>query len=537
MGFSRPHVCLAIAAAMTVSCTGEIADPASTAGEPGSVRRDTNDVCVPGYTGLRRLNKREYANTLRDLLGVPASVGDALPDDPLSGGFDTHAVALAVTPELYERFIDVAETAVEQALTERYDALVPCTPAANDFDDACVGDVITTFAERAYRRPLTEEDLAELRALHADASTETGDLRETLVWVFAGIVASPSVLYRPSSAKDAYALATRLSYFLWSSTPDDALLERAAAGDLVDEAVLRGEVERMLRDARARDFTRELALQWLDLRGLENKVFDGTAYPDFDPVLLGHMLDETAELVHQALAGGGDPREVLTATHGYVTPELAAHYGADAAPDADGRVALPADQRRGVLTQGAILAATAHPDRTSIPARGMWVMANLLCIAPPPPPPDDIDTSVVDAPGEMTQRERFERHRSDPSCAGCHATMDELGFGLEHYDATGAFRTDDHGLDIDAHGVLPDGRTFDGAVELADLLASDEDDTFTRCLSENLLAYAIGRIVTRGDHCELDEIVDEPGLSASELLVRIVASDAFRDVEAPEVTP
>lgn len=545
MALSRASTLLLLAAAPWMgSCTGQIADA------PDPVRADVaddvpDDRCGPAWVGVHRLNKREYANTLRDLLGVPAAVGSSLPDDPLSGGFDTNAGALTVSPELYERYVDVAETAVDQAFETNAAELVPCTPAANAFTDACVADTVLGFAKRAYRRPLTTEDRAELETLYAAAAAETGDVNATLAWVFAAVVSSPSVLYRSLDLRpdadgvaelDQHALATRLSYFLWSSTPDDRLLELADAGRLREDDVLRGEVRRMLADDRARDFTRNFTVQWLDLRGLEDKVFDSTSYPDFDSALLRQMIDETSALVHHVVAEDVDPRELLTAQYTFAAPELLAHYGAADAPrDAQGRSLLPADERRGVLTHGAVLAATAHPDRTSVPSRGMWVMENVLCLAPPPPPPPGVDTTTVEDGEPVTQRERLERHRADPSCAGCHEVMDELGFGLEEYDAVGVHRVEEHGLPIDARGTLPDGRTFDGALELAEVLANDTDGTFARCLSENLLAYAIGRIVTRADGCDLEDIAAEPALTASELLVRIVSSPAFQTEGAPEV--
>ena len=520
-----------------LSCTGQVSGGsdgpgAGAGGRTGSGPSSKPGECTPEYVGLRRLNRREYANTVRDLLGANISDLAALPVDSLVGGFDTNAVGLPMTPQLYEQYLNVTELVVEQAFSERASAIVGCTPSTRSFDDACVSGFITSFAKRAYRRPLKDEDKTELAALFTTLAVDAPDTNAALAWTSSAILTSPETLYRPpmvnaENQREGWALATRLSYFLWSSTPDERLIDLAASGELQKSEVLRAEVERMLADPKSRDFSEAFATQWLQLGGFSDHVIDTTAFPDFGAPLLGAMAEETVDLVHRVILDGA-PRDLVGTMPSKVTEGLASHYGVDFAPDAAGRTNLGA-QRRGLLTQGSMLINTSHSEKTSIPARGMWVMSNLLCVDPPPPPPAGIDTSLGEGEANQTQREIFERHSSDAACAGCHIIMDDLGFGLENYDAVGAFRTHDGEQPIDATGKLPDGRMFDGAVQMADLLADPSDPTLPGCLSEKLLAYAIGRVLTSSDAC-FATAVSEGADSTSEIIARIVQSDAFQDI-------
>jgi hypothetical protein len=313
--------------------------------------------------------------------------------------------------------------------------------------------------------------------------------------------------------------------------PDDALLDRARAGELSDAAVLREEVRRLMLDARAADFAAAFTRQWLDIGGLHTKVFDPVQFPTVDADLLTRMQAESVAMFHHVVTNDLPASELLSAQYSFLDARLAAHYGV-AGPVGDELVQtdVPADRRRGMVTHGSVLAATAHPDRTSIPARGMWVMDNLLCLAPPPPPPAEIDMSGFENDGEpTTQRERLEQHRVDPTCAGCHTTMDNLGFGLENYDAVGIWRDTENGIAVDSSGLLPDGREFSTAMELADLLANEP--LFSRCVSRNLLSYGLGRLPTADDECVLDLVAAAAGAPDSPLVdvvAEIVASDAFR---------
>ena len=508
--------------------------------------------CVPGWVGVQRLNRREYANTLRDLLGVDPSIADSLPLDARLGGFDTNASVLGITPEIYERYLAITEQAVPEALEADRARFIGCEPATSSFDDACVADTIVAFAERAYRRPLVDADLDELRALHDAAVEDTETFDETVTLVFEGVLLSPGFLYRNAvpTAEDAeepvrlddYALASRLSYFLWSSMPDDALLQAAGDGDLDEPQRLRAEVRRMLLDPRADELVAQFTRSWLDIESLGSKVFDPVAFPSVDATMLARMQAETVALTRHVIAEELPVRELLEADYSFLDAALATHYGvAGVAGDELVRTPVPSDQRRGILTHASILAATAHPDRTSIPARGMWVMDNLLCLPPPPPPPADVDVGEFDEDPDTatTQRERFEQHRTDPTCAGCHVMMDNLGFGLENYDAVGLWRDLENGIEVDASGVLPDGREFSGALELSSLVVDDPD--FARCIATNLLGYGVGRLPSDDDECTLDALVEAslatPDASFVDIIVGLVDSDAFRFQDAKESEP
>jgi Protein of unknown function (DUF1592)/Protein of unknown function (DUF1588)/Protein of unknown function (DUF1587)/Protein of unknown function (DUF1595)/Protein of unknown function (DUF1585) len=519
---------------------GTAADESTGGGEPLG--------CQPSWVGVQRLNVREYGNTLHDLLGVEASLADDLPIDARKGGFDNNASALGMTPELYERYLAVVELAVPQALAATPDRFIACTPAAATFSDPCVEQTVVAFAERAYRRELDDDDRAELAELYQAAAVDAEGFTEAVTLVFEGVLLSPSFLYRNQVAAgdqaeqelDDFALASRLSYFVWSSMPDDELFELARAGGLREPVALRVQVQRMLLDDKAEHFIEHFTRAWLDIGGLGTKVFDPTSFPEVDADLLARMQAESVALVRHVIREELPPSELLTAEYGFIDDVLAAHYGLPPVGSATPiETPLPADERRGIVTHGSVLATAAHPDRTSIPARGMWVMDNLLCLPPPPPPPADVDQGDIDEdPTEpTTQRERFEEHRANPTCAACHATMDELGFGLEHYDAVGRWRELEDGLAIDASGTLPDGRSFDGALELAAAFA--DDPVFVRCVAQNLLGYGLGRLPTTDDACTLDEIVaiaSTEEASLAEVIAELVVSDVFRyeAAEPPE---
>ncbi len=518
----------------------DVGDDAGTVDDDGGESGDPALECAPGWVGMHRLNRREYANTLVDLLGVDASVADSLPLDAAKGGFDNNASALGITPELAERYLAIAEAAVPAAIEADRDRFVSCTPANEAFDDACVQATLVPFAERAWRRTLDDDLTTELEALWTAAAANTETFDEAVVLAFEGVLIAPAFLYRtalPEAAGedveplDDFDLASRLSYFVWSSMPDDALFERARAGELSDPEVLREETRRMLLDPRASAFITSFTRQWLGIGGLHTKVFDATQFPTVDADLLARMQAETAAFVDHVVRNELPLSELLTAQYTFLDARLAAHYGvAGPAGDALELTPVPADRRRGMVTHGSVLAATAHPDRTSIPSRGMWVMDNLLCLPPPPPPPPEIDMSgFEDDETPTTQREKLEQHRVDPTCAGCHVTMDNLGFGLENFDAVGLWRDVENGIAVDSSGLLPDGREFGNPMELADLLATDP--MYARCIAQNFLSYGLGRIPTVGDQCVLDVVTAAAGSPDSTLVdvvAEVVVSDAFR---------
>jgi hypothetical protein len=411
------------------------------------------------------------------------------------------------------------------------------------------------LAERVWRRPPEPAEVDRLvRAARAPGSPgdDEGPDATHAARVRLGLelmLASPRFLFRvepePADAEpgeirpvEGYALATRLAYFLWSSTPDGELFARAADGTLGADDVLAAEVERMLAHPRARALAEGFAAQWLEIQALDTLEFDRARYPEADRALRESMRAETLALFLENLRAKRDARELLTADHTFVDARLAAHYGLDFAAGAPAdelgaglrRVSLDGTPRRGLLGHASVLAATSNPTRTSPVKRGKWVLQALLGQPPPPPPPgadrfDERPETIAAA----SMRARLAAHRADPACAVCHTRMDALGFGLEHWGPTGRWRDSADGFPIDASAELPNGARFDGADELADVLAGDP--AFVRALVEKLTVYALGRGLVRADRPTIRAVLagldaERPTLSA---MVRgIVLSPAFR---------
>lgn len=538
--------CTLLLALSVTACAGEFLVPPAAEpvpGQPAGVAAPA-PACAPSKSGMRRLNRREFANTVRGLLGTFADdLFERLPLDSRSGRFDTNAQALSVTPDLLERYLDVTDLALERALEGP--ALLPCQPSAHAATDGCVQRTVRDFAQRAWRGPLDAEALAAVDALTATAVAGTTTFKGLVQWTFAALLASPRFLFLRvdtaapgSDALDGYGLATRLSYWLTAGPPDAELLARAADGSLTAPSELKAQVRRLMATPAARQATVPFARAWLGLEGLSSKVFDASRFPGATPAFIASALAETQATVLDSFTQPLPIEALLTGTTSFLDDRLAAHYGATQGPfDAARRSALPPG-RVGLLGQAAILAATSHPDRTSIPHRGMWVMDVVLC-QQPPPAPSDVDTAAFrPSTVGLSQRAQLEQHRAQPSCRGCHAVMDPLGVGLEGFDALGAARSTDNGAAIDARGTLPDGRTFDGAQQLATLLARDNTADFVACLGDRLLSYGTGRLRDAGDVCR-DRALREAGVrTVPELLEWVATSEGFlRDATLSERAP
>jgi hypothetical protein len=417
------------------------------------------------------------------------------------------------------------------------DRILVCQPDPAAPEE-CARRILSAFARRAWRRPVSDGELARLLA-HIDVARAQGeDVERGLELAVAAALSSPNFLFRfefdpdPESLEPHplgdYELASRLSYFIWSSMPDDELLEAADAGTLHERDVLAAQVDRMLADGKADALVENFAGQWMNLRALADHEVDATAFPDFTDALRDDMVTETKLLFRDFISGERPVSELLTAEYTYLNDRLAEHYGLE--PPAGGdfaRVSLAGGERRGLLGQGSILTVTSVQTRTSPVKRGKWVLEQLLCSAPPPPPPGvpplDGETDVT---GSI--RDRMEAHRANPVCAACHQAMDPIGFALEHFDGVGAWRDKDGEYDIDATGTLPDGTSFDGAVELAQVLANDP--RFPRCLTRKLMTYALGRGMEAGDQPLVDAVAREfvrGGLRLPDLVRAIALSDAF----------
>jgi hypothetical protein len=424
--------------------------------------------------------------------------------------------------------------------TGKRDRIVICDPASGA---DCIDQILRAFTRRAWRRPPTDDEIARLVQLYNVAIDAGDDATAGLKLALRGVLVSPHFLFRveidkhPASPEPhpitGFELASRLSYFLWSSMPDDELLDAAEAGLLAKPSELRAQAERMLADPRAATLTDNFAGQWLFTRALGDHVPDYATFPDYDAQLEAAMREETRRYFAAFLEDDIPMDQFLVGDFTFVNDRLAAHYGLPL-PDSSElvKVSLAGTERRGVLTHGSVLTVTSHPRRTSPVKRGKWVLDQILC-EPPPPPPPGVEGLIEDMGGPVTGslRERLEAHRDIEYCASCHDQIDPLGFGLEHYDGIGAWRMEDSGFAVDASGLLPDGQTFYGAAELAQILAADP--RAYRCMVEKLYTYALGRPPhTRDAARHIDELTEEftlQGYRLRELILSTITHTAFRD--------
>jgi hypothetical protein len=427
--------------------------------------------------------------------------------------------------------------------------LLPCTPTAGA-EVECTRQVLGAFAERAWRRPLTTAELDGLVEL-AESARQDGDTWEDSVRLaLKSVLISPHFVFRveidpePNSLTvhplNDYELASRLSYFLWSSMPDDDLFTAAKAGALQDPTELQAHVVRMLADPKSEALVANFAGQWLYFRALgPNVVKDPALFPNFDEALMVSMRTEMEMFFRSFVTEGRSLRELLTSDTTYVDARLAAHYGLPA-PAGEGFVetSLAGVPRRGLLTQAGLMTVLSHPQVTSPVKRGKWLLEQLLCL-PPQPPPAGVDAQPPEPDPDASVREQLEQHRLDPACAVCHDTIDPLGLGLEHYDSVGAYRTIDGGKPIDATGNLPNGGpAFEDALGMTALLA--ESDDFATCTVRHTLTYALGRGVIASDLPYIEDITAQASASEfalEDLVIAIVTSDMFRMRRGEEVAP
>ena len=416
----------------------------------------------------------------------------------------------------------------------------PGTGAATGDQQACAREILSTTARRAYRRPVTEQDLERLLPFYEQGRAE-GGFERGIQRAIERLLVSPEFLFRVErdpvgvAAGDVYRvsdleLASRLSFFLWSSIPDDELLDRAVRGELGQPGVLDQQVRRMLADPRSAALVTNFAEQWLFLRDIELKEPDTGYFPEFDENLRQAFRRETELFIDSILRDDRSVLELLTANHTFVNERLAKHYGI---PHVYGshfrRVEQTDDNRRGLLGQGSILTLTSYANRTSPVLRGKWILENLLASPPPPDVPGLKETTDDGQPRSM--REAMEQHRVNPACASCHQRMDPLGFALENFDAIGRWRTlSESKTPIDATGQLPNGDRFEGPVGLrAQVLKSP--DQFATTITDKLLMYALGRSVEASDAPTVRAIVREAARDDyrfSTIVLGIVNSTPFQ---------
>jgi len=502
---------------------------------------DCNARKDPGRVTIRRLNRAEYNNTIRDLVGISFQPADDFPQDDVGYGFDNIGDVLSLPPLLMEKYLAAAEKITEKALSSpEARKRVFIVPTQNE---ESARQILERFASRAYRRSLRGDELRRLMRFVEMAEKNRDGFETGIGLAMQAVLVSPHFLFRveidpkPDDPKaihpiSHYELASRLSYFLWSSMPDDELFELARKKTLREPDVLEKQVRRMLKDSRARALVDNFAGQWLQTRNLRDFKPDPDLFPSFDDKLRSSMLRETELFFENVLREDRSILDFIDADYTFVNERLAKHYGLSGVKGEQfRRVSLTGTPRGGILTQAAVLAVTSNPTRTSPVKRGKWILDNILG-TPPPPPPPGVEELKDDKQAELSGslRQRMEQHRANPSCASCHQRMDPLGFGFENFDAIGAWRSREGKHAIDPAGTLPNGQSFQGPSELRAILKTRQD-AFARCLGEKLLTYALGRGVERYDRCALDDMVKgaaKDNYKFSRLVIEIVKSDPFQ---------
>jgi hypothetical protein len=500
----------------------------------------------PSPATLHRLTRTQYANSVRHVLGDVRVPDDLEVDTPLHGFNTVGASELTISPRAAEQFEAAALDVTGQVFDDpaRRAALVGCDAA----NAACVRDALARLGRRAWRRPLAPEEVDRFAGLHAELTGSFRDPWAALRFTIAAMLQSPDFLFRvevgepdPSApAKRRYTnheMASRLAYFLWASPPDDALLDAADRGELVTDAGLRAQTERMLADPRARDAMRAYFGEFLALGELDHLEKDRAAFPQMSDTLGKSMRAEIEAVVdHLVFERDADFRELLTTRETFVNAELAALYNLPApADDGFAPVELPANGARGgLLSMAGVLAVNAHNTVTSPTRRGKFVQSNLLCFDIPPPPPG-VATNLdgVGGEGPQTTRMKLARHAVDPTCNGCHQHMDPIGLALENFDAIGAWRTTENGLPIDASAEIA-GVPVDGARALGALVR--EDDQFGDCMARRMYRHATGHLEEPGELGvvrRLGRDFREGGHRVKALATAIVLSEGFRGAAAP----
>ncbi|WP_437818872.1 DUF1592 domain-containing protein [Sorangium sp. So ce1078] len=501
----------------------------------------------PGASPLRRMTRFEYNNTIRDLLGDDSAPADAFVVEEEALGFNNQAAALGVTALLAEQLMKASEAIAARAAQDLERLLEGCDPAVQGAE-VCADELIARFGKRAFRRPLTPLESERFARLFAWGNDEHG-FATGVELVIQAMLQSPHFLYRvelgmPDPVGDGvvplsdHEIASRLSYLLLGSMPDDALFAAADAGELRTAEQVAAHARRLIEDPRARAAVANFHAQWLQLSNIDTLTKDTAVYPSFHAGLPALFRAETEAFLEHVVFddAAGDVATLLTAPYSLMNAELRAFYGLPAggagAPDELAIVPLDPAQRAGFLTHASLLSVLAKPNQSSPVHRGKFVRERLLCQTLPPPPPD-VDIQPPEVREGIPTRRRFERHSEDPSCSGCHRLMDPIGFGFERYDGIGLYREFDEGVRVDASGEIAgsrgaDGR-FDGAVELAHRLA--ESDEVRQCVATQWFRFGYGRAEQAEDECSMNQIQEafaESGYNIKALLVALTQTDAFR---------
>jgi hypothetical protein len=556
---------LALAAA---ACTGYIGSASQTGGDlagsnpgtgtgggsgPGSGGTVASAPAAldPGRVTIRRLNRAEYDNTVRDLLGTSQTPGaTTFPDDVPQVGFDNNGDLQTLSPLQFTLYQQAAESLAAEAITPgtaEYTSLFTCDVSTGT---SCAQTLITNLGARAYRRPLTSAEVNSYLALMQSAAQLGVTPIVQFRTVIEAMLQSPNFLFRPEidpnptsltpHVLSPYETASRLSYMIYRSMPDAQLFTAAGAGQLATAAQVQAQAQRMLADPKA-VFGTTFGTMWLGTAAVPTETFDTTLFPTFSTSLAKSMQGEINSFFNEFLTEDEPLTQLLGANFSYIDTNLATLYGIPAPADGGTgltRTVLNTPERAGgLLTMGGILSLTSFTNRTSIVRRGAWVLSQLLCAPPPPPPPNvpPFPTTTVDG---GTQEQVLAEHRANPECAACHDSMDNIGSAMENYNAIGAWRTEDNGIPVDVSGVFtgpiaePDGGvgpSFVGAVQLASTVAADP--RYVPCVAQNVLSYSLGRAIQPSDTPYIAQITTAPQsgqIGVRDLVLNVVSNDTFR---------
>ena len=494
-------------------------------GGPGAGGTVTPGAVNPGRVTMHRLNRREYDNTIRDLIGLdlkPSTMFD-FPEDEWGDGFNNNADVLNTSPLVIEKYLSSAQFVMDKALDPApanaavRSKIVVCNPAGTA-EAECGKRIVNEFARRAFRRSVTADEVAPFVAL-IDSTKRLGESFDVgLAAALSGLLVAPEFLYRMEldatrgarRALNDFEIASRLSYFIHASTPDETLLAQAQAGKLKQPAEIAAQVKRLLADPKASAFTDTMVQQWMHTANLKFAAPDVKLFPKWQDSVKAALEQEMRAFMAPILAGQMPANDLLTAKYTYANRALAMYYGlagaATVAADRFDRLAITDDRRGGVLRQGAYLVMTSHPTVNSPTFRGKWILEKLLCVVPPPVPANvpAFEPATVSG-GTLRQKLETVHQMAGGACAGCHAIIDPMGFALEHYDSIGMWRDTDNNLPIDATGKMPNSDVmFDGAGQLTEAIANDP--RFPACVAKHMLTYAMGRNITDADRPAIDDL-------------------------------
>jgi Protein of unknown function (DUF1592)/Protein of unknown function (DUF1588)/Protein of unknown function (DUF1587)/Protein of unknown function (DUF1595)/Protein of unknown function (DUF1585) len=520
--------------------------------EPMGAGGGTTLLCLPPLapgTPLRLLTRAEYNNTVRDLLGDTSLPAKDFPREPLAHGFDNNALLNQVSPDSVSRYLEASEALAADTLANRRSLVVPCST-----DDAvCEKTFLETFGRRAYRRPLNADERQSLTSLFdAAKAPPEGSFNAAVAVSLETMLQAPQFLYRDESAVQpipvpavnlsGFELATRLSYFLWATTPDDALLDAAGAGTLDTEEGLRSEAARMLQSPKSIDGLMRFFSLWLDFEAVGQTEKDVTTYTSFTPALAGAWRESLNLFVRDVMNGQGTLPALLT-SNVLFTNNVMPGYGPTAPTAAFVRTVMSNGQRIGLLSQPGFLGYRALPNGSSPIRRGVFVLDKLLC-EPPPPPPAGVNITPPLPSVSNTTRERFSKHSKDSGCAGCHVFIDPPGWTMENYDGLGLWRDKENSIDVNAQGGIVKAaegtlvRNLNGLKELAPALAQSAQ--VHACVSDEVYRFALGRNLTAADECNrslLSKRFFASGGNFKDLMLAIVESKSFRSNLNPELLP